>query len=93
MLNDGTPNELKTAADLRRAGRLNEAECIYLDLLAANPNNPAAHYELGTLLHPEDVEIRIDSLRRPRVVELHTMTLNCLCELIEHSLFGSYNQD
>ena len=49
--------------------------------------------ELGTLLHPEDVEIRIDSLRRPRVVELHTMTLNCLCELIEHSLFGSYNQD
>ena len=53
----------------------------------------ATDSELGTLLHPEDVEIRIDSLRRPRVVELHTMTLNCLCELIEHSLFGSYNQD
>jgi phosphoheptose isomerase len=48
--------------------------------------------ELGTLLQAEDVEIRIDSLRRPRVVELHTMTLNCLCELIEHSLFGSYGQ-
>jgi phosphoheptose isomerase len=46
--------------------------------------------ELGTLLQQGDVEIRIDSLRRPRVVELHTMTLNCLCELIEHSLFGSH---
>jgi phosphoheptose isomerase len=49
--------------------------------------------ELGTLLQPEDVEIRIDSLRRSRVVELHTMTIHCLCELIEHSLFGSYNRE
>jgi D-sedoheptulose 7-phosphate isomerase len=48
--------------------------------------------EFGTLLQPEDVEIRIDSLRRPRVVELHTMTLNCLCQLIEHNLFGSYQE-
>ena len=48
--------------------------------------------ELGTLLQPEDVEIRIDSLRRPRVVELHTMTIHCLCELIEQSLFGSFQQ-
>ena len=52
----------------------------------------ATDSELGTLLQSEDVEIRIDSLRRPRVVELHTMTLNCLCELIEHSLFGSYQE-
>ncbi|MDH4039268.1 MAG: SIS domain-containing protein [Gammaproteobacteria bacterium] len=49
--------------------------------------------ELGTLLQPEDVEIRIDSLRRPRVVELHAMTLHCLCELIERSIFGSYPQE
>jgi D-sedoheptulose 7-phosphate isomerase len=48
--------------------------------------------EMGTLLQPEDIEIRIDSLRRPRVVELHTMTIHCLCELIEQSLFGSYQQ-
>lgn len=50
----------------------------------------ASDGELGTLLQPDDVEIRIDSLRRPRVVELHTMTVHCLCELIEQSLFGSY---
>jgi len=53
----------------------------------------ATDSEFGTLLQPEDVEICIDSLRRPRVVELHTMTINCLCELIENSLFGSYDQD
>lgn len=53
----------------------------------------ATDSEFGTLLQSEDVEICIDSLRRPRVVELHTMTINCLCELIEHSLFGSYSQD
>jgi len=49
--------------------------------------------ELGTLLQSEDIEIRIDSLRRPRVVELHTMTIHCLCELIENSLFGGYPQE
>ncbi len=49
--------------------------------------------EFGTLLQQEDVEIRIDSLRRPRVVELYTMTIHCLCELIEHSIFGNYNQE
>lgn len=49
--------------------------------------------EFGTLLQQDDVEIRIDSLRRPRVVELHTMTIHCLCQLIEHSIFGSYSQE
>jgi len=49
--------------------------------------------EFGTLLHPEDVEIRIDSLQRSRVVELHTMIIHCLCKLIERNLFGSYDQE
>lgn len=44
--------------------------------------------ELGTLLQQDDVEIRVDSLQRPRVIELHTMTIHCLCELIEYRLFG-----
>ncbi|MEM8562289.1 MAG: SIS domain-containing protein [Pseudomonadota bacterium] len=50
----------------------------------------ASDGELGTLLQPEDIEIRIDSLKQPKVVELQTMVLNCLCELIEKQLFGSY---
>jgi phosphoheptose isomerase len=47
--------------------------------------------ELGTLIRAEDVVLRIDAARQPRVVELQVMALNCLCELIDHSLFGSYN--
>lgn len=49
--------------------------------------------EFRSLLQEGDVEIRIDSLRRPKAVELQTMTLHCLCALIEHSLFGSYDGD
>jgi len=52
----------------------------------------SADREIGNLLQQDDVEIRINSPRRPRIVELHTMTLHCLCELIEHKLFGSYDQ-
>jgi phosphoheptose isomerase len=52
-----------------------------------------ADSELGALLRPEDVELRIDAGRQSRVVELQTMTIHCLCELIDHSLFGSYNQE
>lgn len=49
--------------------------------------------ELGALLGAQDVEMRIDAARQPRIVELHTMLIHCLCELIDHSLFGTYNQD
>lgn len=49
--------------------------------------------ELGSLLHPEDIQIPIDHPRRARVVEMHTMVLHCLCQLIDHSLFGAYSQD
>lgn len=46
--------------------------------------------ELSALIRSEDVELRVDSLRQPRIVELHTMAIHCLCELIDHSLFGAY---
>lgn len=49
--------------------------------------------EVGTLLQAEDVELRVGALRQPRIVEMHAMVIHCLCELIEHSLFGSYNQE
>jgi phosphoheptose isomerase len=50
----------------------------------------AADSELGSLLQQDDVEICIGSERRPRIVELHTMVIHSLCELIEVNLFGSY---
>lgn len=50
-------------------------------------------HELGTLIGSEDVEIGVDANRQARIIELHAMILNSLCELIEHRLFGSYNQE
>ena len=52
-----------------------------------------ADTELGSLLQQNDVEIRIHCARRPRAVELHTMVIHSLCELIEHSLFGNYSEE
>ena len=49
--------------------------------------------ELGSLIRSEDVELRIDAQRQPRIVEIHTMAIHCLCELIDHSLFGTYNRE
>jgi D-sedoheptulose 7-phosphate isomerase len=49
--------------------------------------------ELGALIRPEDVELRVPATRRGRIVELHTMAIHSLCELIDHSLFGTYNRE
>lgn len=43
--------------------------------------------ELAGLLGPQDVEIRIPSHRNARIQEMHMLTVNCLCELIDNSLF------
>jgi D-sedoheptulose 7-phosphate isomerase len=48
---------------------------------------------LGQLLESEDVEIKVPATRQARIAELHTMVINNLCELIDYSLFGTYNQD
>ena len=45
------------------------------------------------LLRSEDVHLEIDAARQARVVELYTMIIHSFCELIDQSLFGSYNQD
>lgn len=42
---------------------------------------------LAGLLRTRDVEIRVPSWRRARVQEMHMLILNCLCELIDHTLF------
>ena len=43
--------------------------------------------ELAGLLGPHDVEIRIPSHRNARIQEMHMLTVNCLCELIDNTLF------
>jgi len=48
--------------------------------------------DISSLLLPEDVEIRVASSRAPRIIEMQTMIVHCLCKLIDQSLFGSYEQ-
>ena len=48
---------------------------------------------LGAVMRPEDVALQVNATRQARVVELHTMAIHNFCELIDHSLFGSYHQE
>jgi phosphoheptose isomerase len=47
--------------------------------------------DISSLLLPEDIELHIPSARAPRIIEMQTMIVHCLCELIDQSLFGSYS--
>ncbi len=49
--------------------------------------------ELTRLITSEDIEIRVTAPRRPTVIEIQTMLLNSLCELIDRSLFDSYTRE
>lgn len=46
-------------------------------------------HDSAALLLPEDVEICVPNTDRARVAEAQLLILNCLCELIDHQLFGS----
>ncbi|MEZ5573656.1 MAG: SIS domain-containing protein [Halioglobus sp.] len=48
---------------------------------------------LRMLVRPEDVALCVNAQGRARIVELHTMAIHNFCELIDHSLFGTYNQE
>ncbi|KMJ44225.1 MULTISPECIES: DnaA initiator-associating protein DiaA [Xenorhabdus] len=43
--------------------------------------------EVAGLLGPQDVEIRIPSHHSIRIQEVHMLTINCLCDLIDNTLF------
>jgi D-sedoheptulose 7-phosphate isomerase len=47
--------------------------------------------DISSLLLPEDIELYIPSNRAPRIIEMQTMIVHCLCKLIDQSLFGSYS--
>ena len=42
----------------------------------------------GGSLAPTDIEIRIPSNTRARIQETHLLITHCLCDLIDHQLFG-----
>jgi len=52
-----------------------------------------ADTELTGLLAAADIELPVSAARRASVVELHTMVLHALCELVDHNLFGPDHQE
>ena len=55
-------------------------------------SNPGSG-ELSTLITAEDAELQVNAPRRPRIIEIQTMVIHTLCELIDRSLFDSYTRD
>lgn len=45
--------------------------------------------EIASLLHAEDLELRVDSDSTARVQEVHLLCIHCLCDLIDVQLMGS----
>lgn len=81
-------NSAGAAGNLLRAAEVAHERNMALIVLSSS-----ASVESGALIRVQDVELRVQSARRPRTVEIHTMIIHSLCELVDHRLFGSYNQD
>jgi len=43
---------------------------------------------IASLLNETDIEIRAPSISVARIQEVHTLITHCLCDLIDHQLFG-----
>ena len=43
---------------------------------------------VAPLIRPEDVEIRVPAHATSRIQEIHGLVIHCLCDLIDHRLFG-----
>lgn len=43
---------------------------------------------ISPLLHEADIEIRVPSASRAHILEIHILLTHCLCDLIDHQLFG-----
>jgi D-sedoheptulose 7-phosphate isomerase len=48
---------------------------------------------LVTELNESDIEIRVPSQSTARIQEVHLLITHCLCDLIDHQLFGSQNYE
>lgn len=43
---------------------------------------------ISQLLHETDIEIRVPSISKTRIQEVQVLITHCLCDLIDHQLFG-----
>jgi phosphoheptose isomerase len=81
-------NSSEGASNLSRAVRTAQERNMGIIVLSNSHD-----VELGSLLRADDVELRINSTKRARIVEMHTMAIHNFCELIDHTLFGTYNPE
>jgi D-sedoheptulose 7-phosphate isomerase len=44
--------------------------------------------QLADLIQENDIEIRVPSWSTPRIQEVHTIIINCLCDLVDNQLLG-----
>lgn len=44
---------------------------------------------VASLLNENDIEIRVPSMSTARIQEVHLLISHCLCDLIDHQLFGN----
>lgn len=56
-----------------------------IGIIALTGNNSGM---ITSLLHETDLEIRIPSTTGIHIHEVHTLVTHCLCDLIDHQLFG-----
>ena len=56
-----------------------------LSVIALTGNNGGM---IAPLLYETDIEIRVPSLSNARIQEIHVLITHCLCDLIDHQLFG-----
>lgn len=81
-------NSSRGAGNLLRAVQTAQERNMSVILLSNSRDG-----ELGALIRPEDVQLQVHATRQARIVEMHTMVIHCICELIDHSLFGNYNRE
>lgn len=45
--------------------------------------------QITDLMQTQDVELRVPSWSVPRIHEVHTVIINCICDLVDHQLLGT----
>ncbi|MGZ8184637.1 MAG: SIS domain-containing protein [Methylobacter sp.] len=56
-----------------------------ISVIALTGNNGET---VSQLLHETDIEIRVPSISKTRIQEVQVLITHCLCDLIDHQLFG-----
>ena len=56
-----------------------------ISIIALTGNNDGT---IASVLHETDIEIRVPSNSIARIQEIHLLITHCLCDLIDHQLFG-----